>query len=77
MEKRKLDNLIPNHHLIFKVLKNKTEAMDAISIYSRTFVQNVLPVKNTLLPEISSKKGEKAFLVSSENKMLLQAIKIL
>ena len=77
MEKRKLDNLIPNHHLIFKVLKNKTETMDAISIYSRTFVQNVLPIKNTVLQEISSKKGEKAFLVSSENKMLLQAIKIL
>ena len=41
------------------------------------FSKFVLPIKNTVLPEINSKKREKAFLVSTETKILLQAIKIL
>ena len=64
----KLDNLIPNHHLIFKVLKNKTETMDAISILSRTFFQNVLPIENTVLSDISSKMEKKHFWLALRTK---------
>ena len=39
-------------------------------IPSRTFVQSVIPIENTLLPDINSKEAGKAFLVKIENKML-------
>ena len=79
MKKGKLDNLIPNLQLIFKISKNKTKAMDAFLsiIPSRTFVQNVIPIKNTVLPEITSKGAGEAFLVKIENKMLLQVTRTL
>ena len=42
----------------------------------RTFVQKFIPIKNTALPERSKRAGI-AFLVKTENKILLKAIKIL
>ena len=44
---------------------------------SRTFVQNAIPIKNTVLPEIGNKQAGKAFLVKIKKKMLLQTIRIL
>ena len=38
---------------------------------------SIVPIKNTVLPEISGKGAGKAFLVKIENKILLQALKIL
>ena len=51
MKKRKLDKIIVNFKLTFKVQKIKTKTMDAILsiVPSRTFVQNVIPIKNTVL----------------------------
>ena len=42
-----------------------------------TFDHKVMPIKNTVLPEVSSKGAGKTFLVKVENKMLLQTIRIL
>ena len=44
---------------------------------SRTFLQNGVPVSNTVLPRISSKRAGKVFLVEIKNKILLQTLKIL
>ena len=46
-------------------------------IPSRTFAQNVIPIKSTALSKISCKRAGKAFLVKPKNKMLLQTIRIL
>ena len=45
-------------------------------IPSRTFDENVMHIKNTVLPELRSKGTGKAFLVKIENKMS-QTIRIL
>ena len=64
MKKRKLDKIIVNFKLTFKVQKIKTKTMDAILsiVPSRTFVQNVIPIKNTVLQK-SAKAVGKSFLV--------------
>ena len=45
--------------------------------FARPFVQNYVPIKNTVLSGISSKGARKAFLVTIKNKILLQTLKIL
>ena len=47
IKKGKLDKLIPNLQLIFKVYKNKAKTIDEFLsiIPSRTFVKNVIPIK--------------------------------
>ena len=47
MKKGKLDKLIPNLQIIFKVLEKQIKIMDAfLSITTpRTFVQNFIPIK--------------------------------
>ena len=42
--------------------------------FSRTFAQNFIPIKNTVLAEITSKRAGKAFLVKINNKILLQRL---
>ena len=44
--------------------------MDAFLVFmaSRTLVRNVISIKNTVLPEISSKGAGKAFLVKIKKK---------
>ena len=46
-------------------------------IPSRTFAENVIPMKNAAVAEGSSKEARKAFWVKIRNKMLLQTIMIL
>ena len=76
MKEEKLEKLIRNLQLIFKVQKNTIDAFLSV-IPSRSFVPNVIPTKKTALPEIGSKGAGKRFLVKVENKMLLLTIKIL
>ena len=42
-----------------------------------TFVDKVMPIKSTVLPEVSKNGAGKTFLVEIENKMFLQTIRIL
>ena len=64
--------------MILKVEKAK-QKMDTILSFipSKTFAQNFIPMKNTVLAEVSSKEARKAFLVKIRNKILLQTIMIL
>ena len=43
----------------------------------RTFLQKNIHIKSTVLPEISNKGAEKVLLAQTENRMLLQPIRIL
>ena len=62
-----------------KGLKKQKQKMDTFLsvIHSRTFTQNIIPMKNNVLAEVSSKGGRKAFRVKIRNKMLLQTTMIL
>lgn len=59
-----------------KGLKNPKQKVDTFLsvIPSRTFAENVIPMKNAALAEGSSKEARKAFWVKIRNKMLLQTI---
>ena len=76
MKKGELNKLIPDLQLIFKIKKDKTKTSDALLsiLPSRTFVQNIIPKKTTVLPEKSSKWAGKALRFKNKEKMLFQTI---
>ena len=59
-----------------KGLKNPKQKVDTFLsvIPSRRFAENVIPLKNAVLAEVSNKEARKAFWVKIRNKMLLQTI---